>query len=355
MNKPVEIAPSRQGITSKRNLLSMGSLSLLLLVVVVGAIFIGAYSMSVQEVTAAIFQQGSKATNFLVINIRLPRVILSALVGAGLAISGAAIQGLFRNPLADQTLIGVTSGSMLFAVLSIVFFGQLISALPAFLLQFVIVIFAFLGGLLTTYLVYLLSRKQGQAQVITMLLAGIAVSAFAGAISSIFIYLSDDQQLRDITFWTMGSLSGATWTQLKIAGPIILIGSLLLMRYDKALNAILLGEKEAIYLGIAVEKVKSRVILLTSLIIGMCIGMCGIIGFVGLIVPHLLRLLNGTDYRFLFRSSALSGAIFLVLADTVARTIIAPAELPIGVLTALIGAPFFLWLLVRTQTANRLT
>ncbi|MCL4132372.1 UNVERIFIED_CONTAM: hypothetical protein GTU68_001329 [Idotea baltica] len=301
------------------------------------------------EVLNAIFQQSQSSTQFLILNIRLPRILLAAITGAGLAISGAAVQGLFRNPLADQTLIGVTSGAMLFAVLSIVLMGSLMASFTELFQQASVAIFAFVGGLATTYLVYFLSRNQGKTHVMTMLLAGIAISAFAAAITGIFIYLSDDQQLRDITFWTMGSFGGANWIQVGIAGPVIVGGIFALNRYAKSLNAILLGEAEAIYLGISVEKVKSRVIILTALIVGICIAMSGIIGFVGLIVPHFLRLLNGTNYEYLLKSSALAGAIFLVLADTLARTVIAPAELPIGIITALIGAPFFLWLLLLSQ------
>jgi len=329
--------------------LSLPSLTVLLFAAVVSALFFGAYSMSWEEVGMAFFQNKNEATHFIILNIRLPRIILAALVGAGLAISGAAIQGLFRNPLADQTLIGVSSGAMLFAVLSIVFMGTTLAALTAFFRQALVAIFAFIGGLLTTYLVYLISRREGKTSVMTMLLAGIAISSFAAAITGIFVYLSDDQQLRDITFWSMGSFGGASWIQVGIVFPIVFFGVIFLSRYAKALNAILLGEMEANYLGIPVEKVKTRTILLTALIVGVCISMSGLIGFVGLVVPHFLRLLKGTDYRYLLKSSALLGAIFLVLTDTLARTIIAPAELPIGILTAMVGAPFFLWLLVKNQ------
>ena len=330
-------------------LLTLSALTVLLLVTVVRSLFFGAYSMSWKEVWMAFLQNENDATHFLMFNIRLPRIILAALVGAGLAISGAAIQGLFRNPLADQTLIGVSSGAMLFAVLSIVFMGSILASFSAFFRQASVAIFAFIGGLLTTYLVYLLSKREGKTSVMTMLLAGIAISAFAAAITGVFIYLSDDQQLRDITFWSMGSFGGASWIQVGIVFPIVILGIIFLTQNAKALNAILLVEMEANYLGIAVEKVKSRTILLTALIVGVCISMSGLIGFVGLVIPHFLRILKGTDYRYLLKSSALLGAVFLVFADTLARTIIAPAELPIGILTAMVGAPFFLWLLVKSQ------
>lgn len=336
-------------IKTKYYLLELPSLIAFLLGVIVLALFFGAYQMNIEEMWQALFTKKNEQSSFILLHIRLPRIFLAAIAGAGLAISGAAIQGLFRNPLADQTLIGVTSGAMLFAVLAIVFVGSWLATLSAFLNQATVAVFAFLGGLLTTYFVYFLSRRQGTTNVMTMLLAGIAISAFAAAITGLFIYQSDEQQLRDITFWSLGSFSGANWIQVLISLPVVGIGMLLLNSYAKPLNAILLGEKEAIYLGIAVEKIKSRIILITALIIGVCIAMTGIIGFVGLIIPHFLRLLNGTDYRYLLKSSALTGAIFLVLTDTLARTVIAPAELPIGILTAMVGAPFFLWLLIKNQ------
>ncbi|MFT4761636.1 MAG: iron complex transport system permease protein [Paraglaciecola sp.] len=335
-----------------KHLLEIPSLGILLILSILLSLLIGAFSVSVSEIWAAFFQNGQDTTKFLILNIRLPRILLAGLIGAGLAISGAAIQGLFRNPLADQTLIGVSSGAMLFAVLSIVFMGSFLATFTAFFQQATIAIAAFLGGLLTTYLVYSLSKESGKTSVMTMLLAGIAISAFAAAITGVFIYLSDDQQLRDITFWSMGSLGGASWVQVLITLPVVVFGSWQLIRYAKPLNAILLGEKEASYLGIDIEKIKARTILITALIVGVCISMSGLIGFVGLIVPHFLRLLKGTDYRYLLKSSALVGAFFLVFTDTLARTIIAPAELPIGILTALVGAPFFLWLLLQNKQKN---
>jgi len=324
-------------------------LSMMLLLSGFGALFFGAYSMSIAEVFHSAILAKGDASHYLIWNIRLPRILLAGLIGGGLAISGAAIQGLFRNPLADQTLIGVTSGAMLFAVLSILFMSLIAQSLPPFLHQFIIAAFAFTGGLITTLGVFWLSSKNGRTSVITMLLAGIAISAFAAAITGLLLYVSDDQQLRDITFWSLGSFSGANWIQISIIVPVILTGIIVILKNGKALNAILLGESEAAYLGIPVEKVKTRLIIWTALIVGACISMSGIIGFVGLVIPHFLRLLIGTDYRYLLRSSVLVGAIFMILADTLARTIIAPAELPIGILTAMIGAPFFLWLLIKSQ------
>jgi iron complex transport system permease protein len=340
---------------SIKSLLSLPILLFLLIISIVGAIFLGAYQTSFAEIGQAMmnFLNGkNNAITYLIFHIRLPRILLAGLVGGGLAIAGAAIQGLFRNPLAEPSLIGITSGAMLFAVSSIVLMGSFLATFSAIFQQATVSIFAFIGGLSTTYLVYFLSSKHGRTNVMTMLLAGIAITAFAAAITGIFIFLSDDQQLRDITFWSLGSVSSASWIQLGITAPIVLIGTFLLNTHAKSLNAILLGEKEATYLGIKVEKVKSQIILITALIVGVSIAMTGIIGFVGLIIPHFLRLIFGTDYRFLLKGSALLGAIFLIITDTLARTIIAPAELPIGILTALVGAPFFLWLLLQMQRKN---
>lgn len=327
-------------------------LSGLLLLALGLSLFYGAYDLSWSDSWRALLssEPGSRsADSYLIWHIRLPRVLLAGLTGAGLAITGAAIQGLFRNPLADPSLIGVSSGAMMFAVLAIVLMGSALSAMTSALQQSTVAIAAFSGGILTTYLVYFLSYRHGKVYVMTMLLAGIAISALTAAVSGFFIYLSDDQQLRDITFWTMGSLGSANWTQVGLLGPLILLAILFLHPYARALNAILLGEQEAAYLGVPTEKVKARIILIAALIVGLCISMTGLIGFVGLIIPHFLRLWRGSDYRFLLPASALAGAVFLIGADTLARTLIAPAELPIGIFTALVGAPFFLWLLVRSQ------
>lgn len=332
-----------------RRLLSLPVLIGALLAMAAGSLFVGAYTLQPAEVFAALWPGQNDPIHFLLIHIRLPRILLAGTIGAGLAISGAAIQGLFRNPLADQTLIGVTSGAMLFAVLSIVLMSSVLAVISSFFRQASTAFLAFLGGLGTTYFVYFLSRRRGKTDVTTMLLAGIAISAFSAAIAGLFIYLSTEQQLRDITFWSLGSISAASWTQVALTDPVVGLGIWVLRRHAPALNAILMGETEAFYLGIPVERVKRSVILVTALIVGACIAMSGIIGFVGLIIPHLLRLLGKSDYRFLLTRSALVGAFFLVGADTLARTLLAPAELPIGLLTAMVGAPFFLWLLMRSQ------
>lgn len=282
--------------------------------------------------------------------IRLPRVLLGILVGGGLAVSGAIMQGLFRNPLADPGLVGVSSGAAFSAVSVIV-----LSSVVGFSSAWSLPVAAFLGGVVTTLLVYKLATQEGQTSVATMLLAGIAVNALAAAGTGVFIFMADDAQLRDITFWTLGSIGGATWDSLAVVAPFLLLPILLAPFLARSLNALLLGEAEARHLGIEVEKIKLGVVILTGLGVGAAVAVSGIIGFVGLVVPHLLRLLLGPDHRYLIPGSALLGASLLLLADLLARTIVAPAELPIGIVTAFVGAPFFLWLLLRGRSKGQFT
>lgn len=331
----------------------IGGLTVGLIFALFSSLLIGAYPTTLAALGHAVvnvFSGGpSDTVDFLIFNIRLPRAVLAIATGAGLAISGAAIQGLFRNPLADPTLIGVSSGAVLFAVIAIVFLTSVFAPLASWLQQATISLAAFVGSVLTTYLVYRIAKNRQTVSVMTMLLAGIAISALASAVVGFMIFLSDEQQLRDITFWTLGSLSGASWISVLFTLPIISLGIVLLCRHARALNTLMLGEKEAAYLGVTVEKVKKQVIVYSALIVGVCISITGIIGFVGLVIPHFLRLIFGSNYRSLLPYSALTGAIFLLLTDTLARTIVAPAELPIGIITAIIGAPFFLWLIYRSQ------
>lgn len=330
---------------------TIGRLAALLLIMAVASIFVGASGFEWKQLGSLFASGGAVESQFQYVlwHIRLPRVLLAGTVGAGLAVSGAAIQGLFRNPLADHTLIGVSNGAMLFAVTAIVIGGASMELLPSLVKNLTVGAFAFVGGLLTTLLVFALSSRKGHTSVITMLMAGIAISAFAAAAAGLMIYFSDEQQLRDISFWSLGSFGAADWMKLAVAAPVILPACLMLHRLSKELNAILLGESEAMYLGVSVQSVKRRIIVITSLMIGVSIAVSGIIGFVGLIVPHFIRLIKGSDYRFLMKSSALVGALFMILADSLARTVIAPAELPIGILTAFVGAPFFLWLLMNSR------
>lgn len=281
--------------------------------------------------------------------IRLPRTLLGVATGGVLALAGVAMQGLFRNPLADPGLIGVSSGAALGAAIAIVF-GASIGGLPEALAPYLLSACAFAGGLLVTALVYRLGRHNGQTSVATMLLAGIALTALAGALIGLFTYLADDATLRTLTFWNLGSLNGASYLRL---WPLLLITLLVaywLPRRVDALNALLLGESEARHLGFDVERLKVELILCTALGVGAAVAAAGMIGFIGLVVPHLLRLIVGPDHRILLPASMFGGAILLLLADLVARLALAPAELPIGIVTALIGAPFFLYLLIRGRS-----
>lgn len=332
--------------TKNRSILLLAGL---LLFVGVASVLTGAYALDFNQFSQVLLGEGSKVEKYLVWQVRLPRVVLAIVVGGGLAITGAATQGLFRNPLAEPTLIGISSGAVLFAVLALVFNVFVAAFLPAVLQQFAVSLLAFLGALLTTFLVYSIGRRGGKINVAALLLAGIAIAALVGACTGMLIYVSDEDQLRDITFWTLGSLAGANWIQVLFCLPPTLIGSYLLYRNALAFNVFLLGEREAKQLGFEVNKVKRQIIICVALVVGVSISFTGPIGFVGLVIPHLLRLRMGTDYRKLLLCSFLLGSCFLLTADSIARTIVAPAELPIGILTALVGAPFFIWLLLQKQ------
>lgn len=282
---------------------------------------------------------------------RLPRLLLALMVGAALAISGAAIQGLFRNPLADPGLIGVSSGAAFGAVLVIVLGDTLLSDFNILAGQWALPISAFAFGLLTTLIIYQIATRGGHTQVSTVLLAGIAMNAVASAGIGILTYVADDVQLRSLTFWSMGSLAKASWNDIKVVAPFILIPACLLPLLASALNGFLMGESVASHLGFSIRWTKRAIILLTSLAVGAAVSMTGVIGFLGLVIPHLIRFIFGPDHRLLLPASALCGALFLTLADMLARTIVAPAELPIGLIMALIGGPFFLFLLLRPGAA----
>jgi iron complex transport system permease protein len=281
--------------------------------------------------------------------IRMPRTLLGLTVGMVLALCGVAMQGLFRNPLADPGLVGVSSGAALGAAVAIVG-GAAFGGLPEAFAPYLLSACAFVGGLLVTALVYRLGRRDGQTNVATMLLAGIALTALAGAAIGLFTYLADDATLRTLTFWNLGSLNGASYARLWPLLLATLAVALWLPRRARALNALLLGESEARHLGFDVERLKRELVFCTALGVGAAVAAAGLIGFIGLVVPHLMRLLVGPDHRLLLPASALAGASLLLLADLVARLALAPAELPIGIVTALIGAPFFLYLLVRGRS-----
>jgi iron complex transport system permease protein len=282
-------------------------------------------------------------------DIRLPRLAMGVLVGAALAVSGALMQGLFRNPLADPGLVGVGAGAGLGAVLAIVLGGLLPATFAAAIGQYLVPLAAFLGGWGATLLLYAVSSRQGRTSVATMLLAGIALGALAGAATGILIYLADDRQLRDLTFWGMGSLGGASWQKIVLAAPLILPVLILSSLLARGLNGLALGEAAALHTGIEVERIKSLTILSVAAATGAAVAIAGGIGFIGIVVPHLLRLATGPDHRFLLPNAAVLGAMLLVGADIIARLVVVPAELPIGIVTAVLGAPVFLYILLRSR------
>lgn len=289
------------------------------------------------------------AERVVLFDIRLPRLAMGGLVGAALAVSGAAMQGLFRNPLADPGIVGVGAGAGLGAILAIVL-GAL---LPVWIIDMtgnqLVPFAAFLGGWGSTILLYRVSTRGGRTSVATMLLAGIALGALAGALSGILVYIADDTQLRDLTFWGLGSLAGASWTKVMAAGPLIVLAIGAAMMLGRGLNALALGEATATHIGIDVQRTKNIAILSVAGATGAAVAVSGGIGFIGIVVPHLLRLASGPDHRTLLLNAALLGASLLVLADVIARVVIAPAELPIGIVTAVLGAPVFLWILLRRR------
>ena len=285
----------------------------------------------------------------VLLDIRLPRMLMAMLVGASLAVSGAIMQGLFRNPLADPGLVGVSSGASLGAIAAIVLGSALPPALADRLGWGLVPLAAFFGGWATTLLLYRVATRRGRTSVATMLLAGIALAAIFSAISGLIILGASDRELRDLTFWGLGSLAGANWPKLAAAAPVMLLALAFTPRLARGLNALALGEAAAGHVGIRVQRVKNGAILTVAAATGAAVAVSGGIGFVGIVVPHLLRLASGPDHRWLLANAALLGAAMLLLADMASRTLIAPAEVPIGILTAMLGGPFFLWILLRNR------
>ncbi|MEM1075015.1 MAG: iron ABC transporter permease [Pseudomonadota bacterium] len=323
------------------------------------ALVIGIFSLNTGAAGASVFtllsglvsgHDISPTEQVILFDIRLPRLCLGLLVGAALAVSGAVMQGLFRNPLADPGLVGVGAGAGLGAISAIVLGAALPSGVALALGNYTVPFAAFLGGWLTTILLYRVSTRNGRTSVAVMLLAGIALAALAGALSGVLVYMADDAQLRDLTFWGMGSLAGATWAKVFAAGPLIVTALAAAPFLARALNALALGEAAASHLGVPVQRMKAGAVLTVAGATGAAVAVSGGIGFVGIVVPHLLRIATGPDHRYLLLNSALLGAALLVAADMISRSIIAPAELPIGIVTATLGGPFFLWILLRNRS-----
>ena len=308
------------------------------------AITFGSYGLSIVDF---ILGKTSDIQNTVLTEIRLPRVILSGLAGASLGISGAALQGLFRNPLADPGLIGVSAGAALGATLVIVLGGDIFSQYS--LGVFFIPLAAIAGSSLVILMLYFMTKGFGYEGVTYMLLVGIAINAIAGVGIGILTYISSDSELRSLTFWTMGSFGGVTWPLLVPVILIIALAIIIMIPYSRQLDLLQLGEPEAFRLGVDVQKLKYIIILTCAASVGASVALSGMIGFVGLIVPHLTRLLGGVNHNYVLPGSALMGAALMIIADLIARIIIQPAELPIGLITSAIGSPFFLWLIFKIK------
>lgn len=354
---PAQAERRPAGDRSHLGRLAIVLLSGLLIVSMVISLTTGASGASAWSAIGSLFgmSSGDEAQmlrdHAVVMNIRLPRMLLGVLIGAALAVSGLLMQGLFRNPLADPGLVGVSSGSALGAVGMIVLGTTIFAPVTQALGIFALPAAAFFGGLLTTAILYRVATRSGQTAIATMLLAGIALGALAGAVSGVLVYIASDTQLRDLTFWGMGSLAGATWIKIWAAGPIILAALVVAAFLGKGLNALTLGEATAAHLGLPVQRFKRLTIVAVAAATGASVAVSGGIAFVGIVVPHLLRLVIGPDHRYLLPATALLGASFLLIADALSRLIVAPAELPIGIITAAVGGPFFLWILLRRRAA----
>lgn len=329
-------------------------LAVLLLITLVLSIRVGPVSIGFNKMLAFIYdacgypQQGAftHVEQQVFLQIRLPRVILCAFTGAALSVSGTLMQGLFRNPIVEPGLVGTSSGAALGAAFVFVMGKSLTGIHIDWLGPYLMPLFAFAGGLAATLIVYRLSSVFGKTQVNTMILAGIAINALANGGTGFLSYIARDPQARSITFWNLGTLSGADWSAVVLVGCSTIAGILISLRYAKALNALMLGEEEAGYLGINTERMKWQIIVLNSFMVAIATSLVGVIGFVGLIVPHIMRMWRSSDNRFLIISSALAGAILLNVADMLARTLVSPSEFPIGIVTALAGAPVFVYILI---------
>jgi len=320
---------------------------IIVLILALISLLIGSSQIAVKDIFAFLSSNGeiSASSRLILEEIRLPRIILSFIVGAGLAAAGTVFQGVIRNPMVDPYIIGISAGAgtgVMFALLlglEVVFFS--LNAVPAF---------AFLGALLTVFLVYQLAKVGGKLPVLTFLLAGVAVSFILNSVMS-FLMVIRTENLQQIVYWLMGSLAGTTWSDIKMILPYFIVGLLVIIYYLKDLNIILLGEESAVHLGVNVERVKIVLLAAASLITASVVSVSGSIGFIGLVVPHIARMIIGPDHRKLLPLAVILGGAFLLITDSIARTVMAPLELPVGIITALAGGPYFIYLL-RTKTKD---
>ncbi|MDX6041501.1 FecCD family ABC transporter permease [Scandinavium lactucae] len=316
---------------------SLWSLLALLMLLTLAATTFGALKLPLD-----LLWHGDSVLRQIWFTIRLPRVLLALTIGGSLALAGCVMQGLFRNPLADPGLPGISSGAALAVALWVV----LPFSLPLVLMLYAPMLAAFLGSLAVTMVIFVLSQRH-ENSLSRLLLVGIAINALCGAAVGVLSWLSNDAQLRQLSLWGMGSLGQAQWSTLLVTASVMLPTVTIIWRLAKPLNLLQLGDEEAHYLGVNVQQIQRRLLLCSALLVAAAVAVSGVIGFIGLVVPHLLRMWLGADHRAVIPGSVLVGAILLLVADTLARTLVAPAEMPVGLLTSLMGAPWFLWMIFR--------
>ncbi|MGR5945096.1 FecCD family ABC transporter permease [Enterobacter sp. C4G1] len=323
---------------TRRITLALCMLAMALLVMTLLATGFGALRLPV----SLLWNNSDDALRQIWLTIRLPRVLLALVIGGSLALSGCVMQGLFRNPLADPGLLGISSGAALAVALWVV----IPLSMPALVMLYAPMLAAFLGALAATVVIFLLSQQR-ESSLSRLLLVGIAINALCGAAVGVLSWISNDAQLRQLSLWGMGSLGQAQWSTLLAVTSLMVPTVWIIWRLATALNLLQLGEEEAHYLGVDVKVVQRVLLLCSALLVAAAVAISGVIGFVGLVVPHLIRMWLGADHRAVIPGSALAGAFLLLIADTVARTLVAPAEMPVGLLTSILGAPWFLWLIFR--------
>ena len=333
------------GMLGHRPLFS--ALVALVALMAIAEVALGPVRLGPSDLFAVLIGEGERGPTAILLQIRMPRMVLGLAVGIGLALSGCALQGVLRNPLADPGLIGVTAGAAVGAVCVIVLGNFFIGDLPAFVRPYALPIGAFIGSIIVTGFVFSFSSRGGGTNIAILILAGVAVNAIAGALIGAMVFISNDQQLRDLTFWSMGSIASGNWMTVTITSTVAVVSGLFLLRMGRTLDLFQLGERAAFHAGVDIEREKRRIAVLTALSVGAVTAAAGPIGFIGLVAPHMARLIVGPAHRHVLPAAALIGGALILGADLMVRLAIPPTEPPIGLATSMIGGPFFLWLLMR--------